>query len=277
MLVCYIDEAGNIGVYQPTDPASTPVFVVVGFSVADANIDDLLMDYVRLKTRFEPALRNRQLSDVIKHEVKGASLRRDIRNQSSRNTRRRALGYLDNIVHLLERYECQIMGRVLIKQVGEAYSPASTYPSAVAELAATFSRQADALGQRGWMILDAQTKVKNEGNVHTITTRRYRHGGNLYPSLVESPVFGHSDTHVLLQVVDIVASALLYPCACAAYLASRLGDAHLDPSYQIVRQSFGSRLANLEFRFSDENGNVRGGIHVVDRCGGQSSRRLFRA
>ncbi|MCL2780069.1 MAG: DUF3800 domain-containing protein [Actinomycetia bacterium] len=67
-----------------------------------------------------------------------------------------------------------------------------------------------------------------------MTTRRYRHGGGrggLYPQLVESPVFGHSDTHVLLQIADVLASALIYSCACAAYLPPTPGDPHLDPAY----------------------------------------------
>ncbi|MCL2464365.1 MAG: DUF3800 domain-containing protein [Micrococcales bacterium] len=259
-----------------TKPISVhPVFVVAGLSVDDDLIDDLLMDYVRLKTRFEPSLRHRQLSDVIQREIKGATLRRDIRNTTSRDTRRRAVGYLDNVLQLLERYGCQIMGRVLVKQAGEVYSPASTYPSAVAELATTFDHHAAEVGQRGWIVLDSQTKVKNEGNVHTITTRRYRHGGGLYPQLVESPVFGHSDTHVLLQIADLLASALIYPAACAAYLLTTPGDPHLDPAFATVRQTFGARLANLEHRYTDPDGNHRGGFRVIDRAGGQPGRLLL--
>jgi len=184
MLICYVDEAGNIGVYQPLDPSSTPVFTVVGISVDDDHTDDLLMDHV--------------------------------------------LG-------LLENYACHICGRVLVKKPGELYSATSTYPSAVADLATTLDCQACASQKQALMILDAQTKVKNEVNVHTITTRRFRHGGNAFPSFVESPVFGHSDTHVLLQLADIVASALIYPLACVAYLPTIPGDAHRDPSYLNIR------------------------------------------
>jgi len=162
--------------------------------VDDVKADDLLMEYLRLKQRFEPALRNRQLSDVIQHEVKGASLRRDVRTPGSRNTRRRAIGFLDHVAGLLERYGCQVYGRVLVKRPGVEYGPAATYPSSVADLAATLDRQAGAAGQRSLMILDAQTKVKNEGNVHTITTRRFRHGGNVFPNtdrVAGVRAFGH--------------------------------------------------------------------------------------
>ena len=203
-------------------------------------------------------------------------MRRDIRNPASRNNHRRALGYLDHVVRLLERYQCRIMGEVLIKQPGETYNPAATYPNAVAELAATFDHQAADAGQRGWMMLDARTKVKNEGSVHAVTTRRYRRGGNTYPQLVESPVFGHSDTHVLLQLADIVASALVYPCACTAYHQPVVGDPHLDPSLQVVRATFGDRLNRLQHLYTDDAGNLRGGFRVIDRLGHQPARLLFR-
>jgi len=276
MLVCYVDEAGNIGVYQPSELTSTPVFVVAGVSVDVNAMDELLMDYIHLKTRFEPSLRRRQFSDVIKYEVKGVSLRRDLRNLTSRDTRRRAMGYLGAVVSLLEQYRCRIMGRVLVKQLDVTYEALSTYPSAIAELAETFDNQAAVRQDRGWMILDSQTKVKNEGNVHTITTRRYRHGGNLFPQLVESPVFGHSDTHVLLQLADIVASALVYPCACAAYLSPVPGDPHRDPVNQIVRTAFGTRLAALEYRYTNPDGGLRGGFYILGNTSRQSSRSLFR-
>jgi len=275
--MCYVDEAGNTGVYDQADPSSSPVFVLAGVSVDDSRANDLLMDYLRLKQRFEPTLRNRQFSDVIQHEVKGATLRRDIRSSSSRNTRRRALGFTDHVVTLLERYGCQVYGRVLVKQSGVEYGPATTYPSAVADMAVTLDRQACDAGQQALMILDAQTKVKNEGNVHTITTRRFRHGGNVFPTLIESPVFGHSDTHVLLQVADIVASALVYPAACAAYMPALPGDPHRDPSFAVIRSMFGMRLARLEYRFQNGMGDRRGGFRVIDQHGGQPTSVLFRA
>ena len=222
------------------------------------------MDYIHLKTSFEPTLGSRRLSDVIRHEVKGTNLRRDIRNAGSRNSRRRAIKYLDSALGLLEQYRCQIMGQVLIKKPGETYGHATTYPKAVSELATTFNNQAAALDQRAWMVLDARTKSKNEGNVHTITTRRYRSGGSLYPQLVESPVFGHSDTHVLLQLADLVASAFVYSCA-----------SHLDPALQIVRSMFGQRLNKLQYLYSDDAGDLRGGFRVIDRMNRNPSRMLF--
>ena len=167
-------------------------------------------------------------------------------------------------------------GRVLVKCPGEVYSPASTYPSAVAVMAETFSRELSELGASGLMVLDSQTKVKNEGNVHTITTRRSRHGGGAFPELLESPLFGHSDTHPVLQIADIVASGLVYPAACAAYADPDGSTPHLSPAYGLVRDAFGPRLARLEYVYANDEGARRGGFHVVDRCGRRSGRLLFK-
>jgi hypothetical protein len=273
--ICYGDEAGDTAVYDPSEPTSTPVFVLAGIAVGTARADRLLMDYLALKSAYDPALKNRLLADVIRHEVKGARLRRAIRATDSPRSARRAVIYLDRTLRLLEVSGCRIMGRVLVKGEGEEYSPAATYPSAVAEVAETFNDYLAAADDCGLMILDAQTKVKNQGNVHTITTRRYHKGGNAYPALIESPVSGHSDTHVMLQLADLLASALVYPAAVAAYLDPDPGDPQRSPAYQTVRELFGRRLANLEWRFTDGQGRSRGGFRVVDRRERRPARLLF--
>jgi hypothetical protein len=272
---CYIDEAGNAGVYDEGDPTSTPVFVVAGVSVDAAAVADLTRAYLRLKAKFEPSLSRRPLSELIGREVKGASLRRDIRGEGSRDTRRRAFGFLDKTLRLLEARGAKLFGRVLVKRAGEVYSPASTYPSAVAIMAETFSHGLAESGENGLMVLDSQTKVKNEGNVHTITTRRFRHGGGAFPELLESPVFGHSDTHPILQIADIVASGLVYPAACAAYGRLDGSTPHLSPAYSLVRARFGRRLGELEYVYANEDGARRGGFHVIDREERRAGRLLF--
>lgn len=275
LLICYIDEAGNIGTYNPLDPSSTPVFIVGGFSVDDKECDALLMDFIHLKTELNPPLRSLRLSDVIRHEIKGATLRANVRTGSTKQSRRWSISYMSRVISLLDEHDCHIFGNVLVKKAAEVYGSASVYPKAVAELATTFNHQAEAYGTKGLMILDAQTKVKNEGNVHTITTRRFRHGGNSYPQLVESPVFGHSDTHVLLQIADIIMSSLVYMCTCAAFLPIELGNPHLDPEYAMIYRQFSQRLEKLEYKYTDESGYRRGGFYIMDHLTGNKSRNLF--
>lgn len=279
MLFCYVDESGTCEPYDPQDSGSSPLFVVAGLSVASAQQKSLTMEYVKLKKEFEPQLQRpeRTLSDLIRFEVKGSKLRRDIRSErSGRNIRRRALTYLERTVSLLETHGCRIMGKVLIKTDRQALDDKREYPKAIQEIAVTFNSQAAASSAEGIMILDSRTKVKNEGNVHGITTRRFRRGGDFYPRLAEAPVFGHSDTHVPLQLVDILASGILFPIACLEYTPDSPDNIHRHQKYQQIKDLLGGRLSRLEHRYINHQGVERGGFQVVDPIERRGTHLLFR-
>lgn len=125
------------------------------------------------------------------------------------------------------------------------------------------------------MILDARTKAKNVPSVNSITTQRFRTGGNAYPHLVESPVFGHSDAHVLLQLADILVSALLFPMACAGFCLCLLDNTHPSSKYLEVRERYGQRLRLLEHRYLTADGRRAGGIRVRDHMNHQPTRAIF--
>lgn len=280
MLFCYVDESGTCDPYREADSGSTPVFAIAGLSVAANRQKSLIMDYLRLKKEFEPQLRrpDRSLSDLVKFEIKGSKLRRDIANVSGgRNNRRRALGFLDKTLRLLEEHNSRLMGKVIIKTSSRMLDDKREYPKAIQELATTFNSQAMASNTDAIMILDSRTKVKNEGNVHAITTRRFKAGGDLYPRLREAPVFGHSDTHVPLQIVDLVVSGIIFPIACLEYTEDSPGNMHRSPNYQELKDKFGERLARLEHRYVDpEEGRQRGGFQVVDPVQRRATHLLFR-
>lgn len=280
MLLCYIDESGTCEPYRSEDPGSTPVFVLAGISVTKAKARALTMEYVKLKKEFEPTLQGQEktLSDIIRYEVKGSTLRRDVRNErAGRNTRRKAIRFMSRVVDLLEDNGCRIMGKVIVKPDGKPITDRRQYPKAVQELALTFNSQAAASDTDGVMILDSRTKVKNEGNVHAITTRRFRSGGDFYPRLIEAPVFGHSDTHLPLQIVDIVASGILYPIACHEYTEAAASNTHRHDRYSELKQEFGSRMQKLEHRYVNAEGETRGGFQVVDLINHRATHLLFRS
>jgi hypothetical protein len=166
-------------------------------------------------------------------------------------------------MHLLEMHRCAIISRVWVKREGRGLTP-STYYMSVAGIAEDFHHRLQASQRQGLMILDARTKVKNSPNVHSVTTRRFRSGGNPLPRLVESPVFGHSDAHLGLQLVDIVASALIFPLACLAYCDNMTWNTHCHASYQRIQQRYGDRLRGLECREVVEGGSRVGGVRVHD-------------
>jgi hypothetical protein len=265
LLLCYIDEAGNEQVLDPKLADVCPVLVVSGLVVAEAQVKKLAWDFLKIKEKYLPSVQagtSRLLSDLIRTEIKGSDLRADIRS-SSRRRSRYAIGILDDTVALLESANCGIAGYVWVKRDGEGLR-AATYALSVAKIAEDFHSQLAAANTPGMMILDARTKSKNVPNVHTITTRKFKSGGDPLPRLVESPVFGHSDSHIGLQIADLVASAILFPLACLAYCGDMTWNTHCHASYEKIRDRYGTRLQRLETRYLDASGRRTGGVTVRD-------------
>ena len=271
MLLCYVDEAGNDQVLDK--PEVPPVLAIAGLTVAESNSKALVWDFIQLKKQFNPQVGQGQLSDLIKYEVKGSDLRADLRSDSRRRTRR-AARFVDEVLTLLETHNCSISGSVRVKPDHKGI-PTYHYADSIAMIAADFQAQLGAAGTTGLMILDARTKTKNTPSVHTITTRRFRTGGDLLPNLLESPVFGHSDCHVALQLADIVVSALIFPMACATYCSDAFGSTHQHPAYEEVRTRWGGRLHALEHRYLNSEGVRRGGVVVKDHRSSRQSHEMY--
>jgi hypothetical protein len=271
--ICYIDESGD---EQPLiGREAPPVLVIAGLVVAEASRRDLIWDYLQVKKRFERQCSSPsyQLSELIAHEIKGSDLRADLRKGRRRSVRR-AIGILDSVVEVLVKNHATLVGYVHIKRDGQG-PRAGVYPDAIAKIAEQFEAQLRAADTNGIMILDARTKVKNVPSVQTITTRQFKSGGDSLPHLAESPVFGHSDTHVILQVADLVASALLFPMACSAYCQDVSGNAHPHKGYDQLRGRYGERLRKMEHRYVDDRGERRGGVIVFDTRNRRPSLDLF--
>ena len=274
--LCYVDESGDAETLRSDLPESPPVFVLVGVTVPEQAVRGLTWDFLRLKKEFNPSLASVRLDELIRTEVKGSKLRKDLRkDRGSRNNRRRAFQLIDRTIGLLEQHRCQLVGKITIKPVDVTSRDTPIYSTAIAEMAASFEAQLAAARTRGLMVLDARTKVKNSPSVHGITTRRLRKGGDQFPHLVESPVFGHSDTHVPLQVADIVASAVLFPIACSQYCSDLEWNVHPHQRYEEVRERFGERLQRLEYRYTNADGQRRGGFQVIDAIEQRPTHLLF--
>ncbi|WP_186307567.1 DUF3800 domain-containing protein [Microbacterium sp. 1.5R] len=272
MFLCYIDEAGDEqSLRTRTDP---PVLVIGGLIVEETHAQALVWDFLQLKKRFNPSL-NREgvkLSEVVAFEIKGSNLRADMRS-TSRRRRRAAFGILDAVLDLLERHNAVVLGDIHIKGPGNLGR--WVYSKSVSTLADQFETLLRAAGSTGLMILDARTKSKNVPSVNGITTQRFRSGGGSYPHLVESPVFGHSDAHVSLQIADLIVSALLFPMACAGYCLCLLDNTHPSSEYLDVRERYGARLRLLEHKYLASDGRRAGGIRVRDNMNHQPTLAIF--
>ncbi|WP_197079949.1 DUF3800 domain-containing protein [Mycobacterium haemophilum] len=271
VLLAYVDESGD---EQPlrteTDP---PVLVLAAVTVNHQRVKSLVWDFLQLKKTFNDSLKKSgvQLSDVIRFEVKGSELRKDIRSPGRRN-RRRAFGLLDSVLKLLEKHQATVMAEIFVK--GQQPPSRWVYSNAVAALATRFEKQLAAADTQGCMILDARTKAKNTPSVHRITTSRFKSGGDQVPHLIESPTFGHSDAHVVLQIADLLASAILFPMACSAYCGCLIHNLHLNDEFAVVRGRYASRIRQLE-RCAGVDGKRFGGVRVIDALNRMPKRHLY--
>lgn len=275
MYVCYLDEAGNGQTLEQSAPDAPPVFVLGGLTVHDRHIKGLVWDFLELKKKHRPMLRSVELlSEVIRTEIKGSDVRKDLRS-TKRNAVRGAIGLLDSLTVILRERDARILARVWVKEEGKPFDEERVYGSSVSALTESFQAQLAHEHSRGQMILDNRTKWKNTPLVHAVTTQRYRTGGDAYRGLIESPTFGHSDTHTLLQLADLVVSSLLFPIACHSYLADLTWNVHCDGAYAPLRERFGPQLKDMQFRYQDPTRRWRGGIVVSDRRTAQSSSLMF--
>lgn len=124
------------------------------------------------------------------------------------------------------------------------------------------------------LVADSRTKPQNAVVAHSILTRKLGAVGDVYPHLAETPVYGHSENHVGLQLADLRCSSLLFPMAVAAYCQGHVSSLHVRPGYEILRARFGRRLQTLQHRYR-EGRAYRGGITVSDAIGGRPGRLLF--
>lgn len=95
------------------------------------------------------------------------------------------------------------------------------------------------------------------------------------PHLPESPVFGHSDTHLGLQIADLLVSAVLAPSAAVTYANDLTGNVHCHPGFIEVRDRHCPRLGKLQHRYQAPTGKWTGGVVVSDARGHQSAAKLF--
>lgn len=268
MDICYVDESGSCELLLPSAPNSSPVLVILGLIVPSGRMKDLVWDFLKVKKRFNPSLNKGQLSAVISAEMKGGNLRGDIRKGSHRQSRR-AVQILDAVLELVEKHQCKVLGRVVVKDENEVLDDSIVYGSAVSWICHNFHAylEAEPYGA-GLVILDSRSQRSNTPNSDRITTKKFASGGDTLSKLAEVPVFGHSVSHVGLQIIDIIASAIAFPSACAAYCEHLDWNDHAHPAYEQIRDRFGERLEQLQWRYFDNaRGYWRGGIYATGSSG----------
>lgn len=273
---CYVDESGDGGeLLTETRPASTPLVAIVGVIVPGTSWSDVIWSFLSLKKELNPHLHREQLDKVISCEMKGSDLRSDVRSPSRRR-RRRAIRAIDGTMQILERTSCKIIARVHLKNIGEPANERALYTSSIGWLGATFQSYLVERGTEGLLVLDSRNHPKNLPVCHAISTRKFKSGGDQMSRVREVPLFGHSASHTVLQVADIVASALIFPLACSAFGRHLDWNVHSHHGYDELRTEFGARVRHLQYRYSNgAPARWRGGVHVSQPNRNLSSARIF--
>ena len=190
MKMCYVDESGDTGPFDPDERNSQPIFLLCALLLDQGDLESLTREIIQLKQVHFPSYGQgvAHWHDWLKVEVKGANLRRALR-EGHRDSRR--------------------------------------------------------------------------------FTWNFSSHGSAYHYLAELPLFGHSENHAMIQLADWVGSAFLAPMATTAYCAAYKGTCvHVAPEFDEIRDRFGQRIKNLQYRF-ERDGRKLGGIHVL---GGKDTR-----
>lgn len=89
MQLCYVDESGDTGMFVADERNSQPVFVLCALLLDQTKLEDLTRRVIELKKRFFPALgqHTAHWHDWLKIELKGADIRRALRERNHRSTR----------------------------------------------------------------------------------------------------------------------------------------------------------------------------------------------
>jgi len=275
--VCYVDESGDTRPLPVGNETITPTCVIAGVVVEQAALSNLTREFLELKCNWFPNLMPRGTSRLSRMlvEIKGADLRRAMRDDAKRRNRRHALGFLDAFITLLEDFDAKLIGRIWIKVPGQPIAETALYTSSLQAICGYFQHRLESSESEGIVIADSRSPGKNTDVSHSIFTQKFKYAGDEYDRILEMPTFGHSDNHAGIQIADLLCSALLFPMATSAFCTGHIDSVHVQSDFEILRRRFGARLNRLQHRYQDEDGRYRGGITVDDRLGKQRGGKLF--
>ncbi len=275
MYFCYIDEAGCPGTLPSSTSPIQPILAITALFIHQKHIPSITKEFLHLKEHFNPEIASSISNslDMAKYEVKGSNLRKDIRKQN-RNRRRRAFGFLDKTITLLENSNSQIVSNIHIKKPGQNFNGKSIYASSIQKICQHFQHFLEEKKSNGLIIADSRSPVLNSNVAHSIFTQKYKYNGDAYPNILEVPTFGHSENHIPIQITDFLTSSLLYPIASHVYCSGHINNEHVHPKYKLIKERYIIKLKHLSYRYKISTRNL-GGITIYDLILKRSTKLLF--
>ena len=272
MYICYVDESGGFEAPN-TAPNATPLMAFAGLIIRTDQLGPLTVDFLRLKERFITESVTEYL-DYVLLEIKGSDLRSGVRS-GSRRKQRYALGVLDGVTSLVDKYRLRLVGRIWIKEAYEGLKPRESYTFSIQNIANHFNRFLQGHDAQGIMLCDGRRPHLDSQVAHSVFTQKHKLSGDAMSHIIETPVFGRSQNHVGLQMADIIVSGLLFPIAARVYCAEGSTSVHSDPSFEILRFRYSGHLNSMQYAYKQAN-RRREGVVVSDKLNKKSSKLLFR-
>ena len=278
MFACYVDESGDTGPIRTSTSNVQPVLCILGLSLPLEHLKSFTIDFLDLKARFFPGKfpsKMRRL-DRIQREIKGAEIRSVFRSASASHSKRHHhIGFLDNLIALVEKYDCKLIGRVWIKEIGKPIDQWAIYTSSIQAISSGFNDLLLSENQKGMVILDSRSHAQDKRVAFSFITTKFRISGDGFSEIVEMPTFGQSDNHAGIQVADLICSALLFPIAAYSYCSGTINNVHVSPGYSVLKSRYGSKLQDRQYRYQDVSGKWKGGIVVSDPLTRRGGSYLF--
>ncbi len=280
MRILYIDEAGDLG-SMPAVPLPSgndqPVLIIGGLIVDVRWLESITQDFLTLKAQWFPGLvgnANHHL-DRILSEIKGSDIRRNA-IRGSRNQRRHAIGFLEHLLQLLDKYKVKLLSRIWVKPLGQRFDGRAVYTSSIQALYTYFDNHLVQSQDLGFCVADSRDYAKNVSVAHSIFTQKFQISTSFYDRVIELPTFGHSQNHAGIQICDILCSSLLNPIAAEAYCTGFVQNVHVSPGAAALRQRFGPALRTMQHRYQDPFGKWSGGVVVSDAHQKRNASYMFR-
>jgi hypothetical protein len=278
MYICYVDESGDAGTLDLTDANLNPLFVITGLVIKHTRLINLTFDFLKIKSRFFP---NRFAPpmfplDRIKEEIKGNDLRKYLRGDNRRNYQL-SIGFIDSCIALLRANDVRLLGRALIKAPGKINSDAAFYGRSMMHIYQHFNALLEDKFELGFVIADGRRPAQNQKTTHVIFTQIHKSIGSEYPRIVEIPAYGQSNNFAMLQMADIICSAVVFPMLIDAFsdFLTGSGNKHVSAKYSAVRDRYKTQIKDMQFRYLNTNGTWMGGLLVADGTGRKRSASLL--
>lgn len=269
MHIMYIDEAGCPGALPSSTSPIQPIFLISALIIDSSHLYNITKELLNLKREiYKPTLSFEERLKISKDELKGSDLKKDLRysggKYKKKQAKRRAKRFIDESLKIIDKYNVKILSRVYIKEPGGGFDGISVYTSAVQCLYADFNNFLSEKDSKGFVIADNRTLGLNESLSHSLFTGKNKLSGDKYPLVCEMPTFGQSHNHIMLQMTDIISSALIMPISSHTYCTGHIFSNHVNTDNLIIKNDYAKKIKSIFYRYRS-GGRMKGGLTLNDK------------